>query len=305
MRTWTDRRTIRVAISLAAAIAVVGVAAGCGSDKKKSSANKSPAKPASFPVTVTTVSKKKLTLTAPASVKAGLVTMTLTNSDKAPHSASIVRVIGNHSVDEFLKITNTDGPAKIPDWLQDGGGIGTVAPGKTASITQNLAPGRYFITDDEGGNPGPINAQLGAKGEFMVTGAASDAALPPEPATITATDKGDTGYKFSTTGLKAGANQVRFENTGKQLHHALLFPLNKGATLADVKKFAASQGNSGGPPPFDFRGGTGLSVIDGGIAQNAEVDLKAGSYVLLCFLNDRDGGKPHVAKGMLAKLDIK
>ena len=94
---------------------------------------------------------------------------------------------------------------------------------------------------------------------------------------------GDKDYRFAFKGLKAGKNQVRFQNTGKELHHALLFPYNKGATLADVKKFVAAEGESG-PPPFDGEKGTGTAVIDGGIAQNVELDLRAGKYVALCFI---------------------
>jgi len=115
---------------------------------------------------------------------------------------------------------------------------------------------------------------------------------------------GDKDYRFAFKGLKAGKNQVRFQNTGKELHHALLFPYNKGATLADVKKFVAAEGESG-PPPFDGEKGTGTAVIDGGIAQNVELDLRAGKYVALCFIPDREGGAPHVAKGMLGEVEVK
>lgn len=298
MHTPTIRNAARTMLSFAAATAALGFAAGCGNDDKSS------AKPASFAMDAT-AQGKKLTLTFPATVKAGLVTMTLKNSDKGPRSAEIIRIVGDHSVDDVLKVVNDESGGPIPDWMEDGGGVSTVASGKTKSITQNLAPGTYAIFDSESGDNGPANADLGAKGKFTVTGDASDDALPSVDATITATDKGDKGYRFTSEGLKAGANEVRFENTGKQLHHALLFPYAKGATLADVKKFAKSTGNSGGPPPFDFENGDGTSVIDGGIAQNVELDLKAGKYVLLCFIQDRKGGKPHVAKGMLTELDIK
>lgn len=300
MLIWNARRSVRVVLGVIAATAATAVVAGCGNDDKKSSA-----KPASFVIQATSAGKKKPKLSIPPSVPAGLVAISLKNTDTSPRSAGIIRIVGDHSVAEVLKVTGGDG-APIPDWLQDGGGLGAVAPGKTATATQNLAPGKYVVTDDEGGDgDGPTNAELGATGEFTVTGKAKDAELPSVPATITATDKGETGYKFSTDGLKAGTNQVRFENTGKQLHHALLFPLNPGATLADVKKFASSQGDSGGPPPFDFTKGASANVIDGGIAQNIELDLQAGKYALLCFIQDRDGGKPHVTKGMLAEVDIK
>ena len=32
--------------------------------------------------------------------------------------------------------------------------------------------------------------------------------------------------------------------------------------------------------------------------------LDQGSYVFLCFINDRTGGAPHFTKGMLQQVDI-
>jgi hypothetical protein len=166
-----------------------------------------------------------------------------------------------------------------------------------------LAPGRYAIADDEsteGEGEGKSFADLGAKGEFTVTGEASDADLPVQPATLTAKE-----YSFEFAGLKAGANKVRFENTGKQLHHAIMFPIARGKTIADAKKAFTSDSPPKGPPPVDFDNGLSTQVIDGGIAQNIELDLKAGKYAVVCFIQDREGGPPHVAKGMISELDVK
>lgn len=303
MRTWIACRSIRAVTGLVAAAAAAWIAAGCGDDDKKSSA-----KPAAFAVEATAESKKKLKLTFPSTVEAGLVAITLKNSDTKPRSAAIVRIVGDHTVDGVLKIVNSEergGP--IPPFLEDWGGTGAVAPGKTATATQNLAPGKYAIWDDEGGDDGdgPSNSELGAKGEFTVTGEAKDDELPSVPATLTTTDKDTKDYGFEFENLKAGPNQVRFENTGKQLHHALFFPISKGSTLKDVKSFLASDGQPSGPPPVNFEEGVGTTVIDGGIEQNTELELKAGKYAVVCFIQDRKGGKPHVAKGMLEELVVK
>ncbi|HYF26104.1 MAG TPA: hypothetical protein VD931_10230, partial [Baekduia sp.] len=132
-----------------------------------------------------------------------------------------------------------------------------------------------------------------------VTGEPVDAQLPGVPATITASD-----FEFVTSGLKAGLNQVRFENTGRELHHALAFPLAKGATIAQARTFFQSQEEPEGKPPVDFSGGTGTTVLDGGKAQVVEMDLEAGSYALVCFITNRAGGPPHVAMGMISELKI-
>jgi len=290
---------------VAAAVGAGALLAGCGDDdeKKKTTAA---AKPAAFLIEATAEGKKKKALMFPASVKAGLVTMTLKNSDSVPRSAGIVRLVGDHTVDDFLKAIEEEG-VPIPNWIEDGGGLSTVKPGATASVTQVLAPGKYGITDDEtegGQGEGTSFAELGAKGEFTVTGAASDAELPAQPATLTTTDDGANEYGFEFEGLKAGTNKVRFENTGQELHHAIMFPINKGKTFKDAEALFASDEPPKGPPPVDFDKVVGTQVIDGGIAQNVELDLQAGSYAVVCFIQDRKGGKPHVAKGMIDELVV-
>ncbi|MGH2900672.1 MAG: hypothetical protein ACRDMZ_18500 [Solirubrobacteraceae bacterium] len=303
----TDRRPTRSGLTFIAAVATGALLTGCGDDDKKDSAA---AKPASFAITATADGKTKKALEFPATVKAGLVTMTLTNTDTVPRSAGIVRLVGDHTVDEFIKAVDGEG-VPIPDWIEDGGGVSTVKPGETGTVTQVLAAGKYAISDDEtegGQGEGKEYNALGAKGEFTVTGEASDAALPAQPATLTATDDGggdDGEYGFEFKGLKAGTNQVRFENAGKQLHHAIMFPISQGKTFADAKAAFTSDEEPTGAPPVDFANGLSTQVIDGDIAQNITFDLKAGSYAVICFIQDRKGGKPHVAKGMIDELVVK
>ena len=125
----TTRHLTR-SIAVLAVIAAGSFVIGCGDDEKDSTA---PAKPTAFPIEASAESKKKLVLTFPATVKAGLVTMTLTNSDDKLRSAAIVRLEGDHTADEFLTdIVNSDG-TRCQDpraGSQDGGGVATVKPGR-------------------------------------------------------------------------------------------------------------------------------------------------------------------------------
>ena len=248
MHTRTAGHMPRMILTFLAIAATGAFVAGCGDDEKTASKDAAAPAPASFAIKATAEGKKKA-LTFPDTVKAGVVTMTLTNSDTVARSAGIVRLLDDHTVEEFRKTVSEDG-APIPDWIEDGGGVYTVPPGETKSVTQVLAPGKYAISDDEtteGDGEGESLADLGAKGEFTVTGPASDAELPAQPATLTAKD-----YSYEFKGFKAGKNMVRFENTGMELHHAIMFPINKGKTIADAKKAFTSDGPPKGPPPVDF-----------------------------------------------------
>ncbi len=181
-------------------------------------------------------------------------------------------------------VSSEGGP--LPQWLHGGGGVGTVNPGQSASATDLLEPGRYFVTDTDGG----------ASAEFEVTGEASDAELPSTPATITTKE-----YGFETSGLKAGKQKITFDNAGKELHHVIAFPYREGTTLDTVKKAFAEQGRPSGPPPFDFENIVGTAVLEGGQKQVTQLELKQGKYALVCFISDRKGGPPHVAKGMITE----
>ena len=306
MTAMKDRCSRRLVLSAIVAVATGAFVTGCGDDDEDSASSEA-AKPISFQITATAEGTKKKALEFPSSIKAGLVDLTLRNDDEAPRSAQIIRVEGDHTVDDVLKIVDAEEAAKIPSWMQDGGGLGTVAPGATATATQVLAPGKYVVWDDEGGDEGPSNSELGAKGEFTVTGPPVDAELPARDATVTATDEGegkDKTYDFEFAGLKAGTNEVRFENTGDELHHALFFPMREGVTIKEVEDAFAAEEEPEGPPPVDFEKGVGTTVIDGGIAQNISLDLKAGKYAVVCFISDREGGPPHVFKGMVDEVEV-
>ncbi|MBA3328188.1 MAG: hypothetical protein H0T43_07795 [Solirubrobacterales bacterium] len=302
-------RTRTMVIAALAATALV--AAGCGDDDEDEGGGGAAAKPATLKLTATAAGANRKTIDAPASVPPGLVTITLRNTDKVAREAQLVRIEGDQSPQDVLKAVSTEnGP--LPQFIQDGGGVAPVKPGQTGTVTQVLAPGRYVIFDTGSGEEGEnvrSNAEMGALKELTVVGQdaegsenaeAADAELPKVPGRITAVD-----YGFTTAGLKAGKNQVRFENTGKELHHAILFPLNKGATIEDATKAFSQDGPPKGPPPIDFRNASGTAVIDGDYAQNVELDLKAGSYAAVCFIQDRKGGPPHVAKGMIAEVTVR
>jgi hypothetical protein len=282
----------------AASALVLGLAvAGCGDDDDDDGGS---AEPATLEIRATASGERKA-LEVPETVPAGLVTITLRNEDELPREAQLIRVTGGQSPEEVIEaVTSEGGP--IPDFIQDGGGVAPVEPGQTGSVTQVLQPGDYVALDlfePEGEEESQSNAELGSTASFTVEGDAGDAELPEAETTITAED-----YSFEATGLKPGRNTVRFENAGEQLHHAILFPINEGVEFSEVEEAFSSEEGPEGPPPVDFESQVGTAVIDGGNAQNVELELKEGRYAALCFIQDREGGPPHVAKGMISELEV-
>jgi hypothetical protein len=283
-----------------AAIAVVGtlcVLPACGSDDEESSS-----KPAAVAIEITG-GKGKFSVKAPKKLDAGLVKINFTNATKAPQDAQLVRIDGDHTAaDVTSKVLDTKEGAPTPDWAHGAGGVGTLGPGGSGSATQVLEPGTYYVastgpqTDDEKATP---YSKQGAIVKFEVTGD-KGGTVPQASSKIVARE-----YSFTATNLKAGHNQVEFENAGKELHHVIAFPYIGDATEADVKKAFKSNQPPKGKPPVDFDSLVGSTVLDGGEKQVIDLNLKKGRYELVCFISDRKGGPPHVAKGMLREVSVK
>ena len=226
--------------------------------------------------------------------ESGLTQISFTNDAKQKYDLQLVRIDGTHPLAEILKVVASDGPTPIPTWLHGAGGVGTTDPGKTGTVTQLIDGGNYYLVADPDQNGKHVTAKM------TVSGGKATGELPTAASTVTASE-----YKFTTSGLKSGLHKLEFENGGRELHHAIFVPLKQGATIAQAKKFFVSQGNSGGPPPFDeTRNGPSTTVLDPGQKQVLDVKLDPGKYALVCFISDRKGGPPHVAKGMITEVNV-
>lgn len=263
---------------------------------------------------------------APNEIEAGVVKMNVKNSTDYFLQAQLIRVDGDHSLDEALQVITSEETVPIPEWLSASGGVVYLHSGKTKATTLKLAEGTYYLIDydtlgesvetvsDAQGEPapaasaassGPTGADAGADAEkrltelgltkkLVVSEGRGSVALPEADATVVARE-----YQFEVPELKAGTNLVEFRNEGKQLHHLNAFPLLPGKTLADVAAFSGE-----GPPPLDFASADGVAIADGGSSQVTELDLKPGTYAFICFLTDREGGPPHVEKGMISEVQV-
>jgi hypothetical protein len=240
---------------------------------------------------------KNVEVKAPKAVKDGLVELELRNTSDGPRDAQVIRVEGDHSPEEFLKVVESEG-GPIPDWIRDGGGVPQTDPGQTSSATQSLQGGNYFVVSAPAGEGEPATAEL------KVESGGREGRLPEASAEIVASE-----YAFDVKGLKAGKNKVLFRNDGQELHHAVGAPLRPGKTLDDVRRFSEQMGGRGRPsgqPPIDERAGFSTAVIDGGVEQVIDLNVKKpGRYAVMCFIQDRRGGPPHVMKGMLKEVQVK
>ena len=285
---------LRFLTSVLACLAAGAVLVACGGGEKKSSGAKpaQAAKPAKPEVLTfkTTGNGKSTKIDGPSTAKSGLVKLRFTNSAEGEHSAQVLSIGEGHSIQEGLTAGSSWGEkgTPLPGWIKFHGGIGSLEPGETESVTLALKPGKYIAVDIEAESDGAVK-------EFEVKGKKGQ--LPKaKGGTITASD-----YKFKGSKLTAGSNELLLKNAGKEPHHLLAAPIKEGKTLEDVQKFFTDEE---GDAPIDEKRAFNTAILDGGTEQLVEVDLDAGRYVMFCFIPDRKGGPPHAFKGMITEVPV-
>ena len=279
-------KPIRPTLALCAPVAVLALLGGCGEGS-------SSAEPKPLNLELKESGDTASYSGAPREVPAGLARISLKNDGKGPHDAQLIRVDGDHSDQEVLQaIGRAAEGGPIPGWLHPAGGVGTAGPGQTATAVQPLEEGRHYILDTNSEDP-----SKGAQDTFEVTSGGGDVETPKAPATITAS-----AYKFQTSGRKPGQNRVRFEIAGQEAPQLIMGPIKQGKTIDDVREFARTEKGEdplGGDEKF-----VGTAVLDGGTSQVVDLKLERGKYAALCFISDRKGGPPHVAKGMVMEVNV-
>jgi plastocyanin len=100
--------------------------------------------------------------------------------------------------------------------------------------------------------------------------------------------------------VQAGVASYTLRNQGPEPHHAQFLRLNDGVTMAQFGA-ALMQGPEAALPLVSTRGGPG--AIDAGKTQEVTLDLPAGQYVMVCFIESADG-VPHLAKGMIKPFEV-
>jgi hypothetical protein len=280
--------TRRIAAAIAAVALLGGSLAACGDDDDEES---SEGEVATLEITASETPDGGVELAVLESAEAGLTEITMTNEGEVAHSGQLIRVEGDRDEEDVLEALGAAQKGEaFPDWFFAGGGTGTVAPGESATVTQNLEAGStYWLVDDEArGRPPLVPIEISGEG--------SDGELPESDNVVTAVD-----YSFEAEPLTAG-EPVTFRNEGEQPHHMIAVPItDEEATIDDVATFFEEEE---GRPPVDFGSGQFTSVLEGGDEQVSAAELEQGRYALICFISDREGGPPHVEMGMLDEVEV-
>lgn len=225
----------------------------------------------------------------PATASAGWTAVTLSNDGHAPHIMPMFRLADNHTWEDYLAAAAQSPP---PAWVVPVGGVGFATPGQNGTAIVKLEEGTYVVA-------------CFFEGHFMqgmirpLEVVAAEEPGAPEPEANVTIELRD--YNFTTPqNATAGLQIVRFVNNGTEPHEGPLVRLAGNATAND---FLAAILNPQGPPPGVGVGG--VNMFPPGTEAYAIVDLTAGNYALVCFVESHShDGAPHVLLGMVGEFTV-
>ena len=305
------------AMLVGGAVALMLVAAACGDDSGSSSATTAAAAATTGAAAATTAAAAATTAAAgaaaptevkigmaeysysdvPATVAGGLVTVTATNNGKEEHQATLLRLNDGVTLQQALGDFAADPNKGFAD-IQLFGGPNSVAPGASVSATADLPAGNYAFVCLIPGSDGIPHAAKGMLAPFTVSAPGGTAAPAPQSDGQIVTKE----YNFTLPQGFSGNGTFDISNQGEQNHEMAVYAVAPGSTTADVQAFLASTEPPAGPPPIIPSGG--ISAAAPGSDIFVHLDLKAGDYVMVCFLPDTKSGAPHFSLGMIQPFTV-
>ena len=249
-----------------------------------------PTAPTSAPPSVT-VTATDFAFEAPDRMPAGAVTVRLVNHGQVVHHAQLVRIEGDHTLEELLA---AEAAGDFPEWAVWEGGPSVVTPGGEATVTLDLEPGtHYWLCFIEAS--GKTHSDLGMVHSVTVEGDDGEP-LPEADGTIVMDD-----YSYEVDGPFApGRRVIRLENRASQPHEMVLVKLAPGKSVNDVLAFL-DDGRQGDPPGRPIGG---MQALTKGEVANVQIYLDPGRYGMICFVPDAGDGAPHFAHGMVDEFTV-
>jgi hypothetical protein len=222
------------------------------------------------------------------SVGAGLVSIVLDNVGKRPHQVQLLRLNEGVAFNQLRGALRDE--RKLLSLVSISGGAAPISPGGTQEATVNLEPGSYtLICFVEG------HHLKGMVQPFEVTEDGAAASEPSSSGEITLRD-----FSFSLPDRFSGQGTFTVTNEGPQPHEAQIFKTD--GSLPEVQRFLR---NPRGAPPFKIEEAGGLGAIAPGTQAFVDLNLSPGTYAFVCFVPDRESGKPHFALGMATPFELK
>ena len=234
-----------------------------------------------------------------------VVSFTNKESFAIQHEFVVLKLTGGKTMQDVIKDAKQKGPDGEDDWIHVADSGDPLDTGASATVTMDLAPGKYVATcwqtGKAGGGSGPPHVAIGMITEFTATTSASAPNTQPLPNYdvsvknftyhgVPKSVPADAPFLFTFT------NKESFDIT----HELVVLKLTGGKTPQDVVNDAKKKGPDG-EDDWIHVGDSG--DIDTGSSVTIPLDLPPGKYVATCWQTGKAGGgsgPPHVTIGMIA-----
>lgn len=234
------------------------------------------------------------------SVEAGFVNLTFTNAGQSPHHVQVAR-LNDGVTPEELQEALQQGPMVALPLVEMVGGVGILLPGQSQTVVTDLSrPGTYielcFVENEEG----VPHLALGMVRVFQVTAPAGKTAGQPDIRPDLVVRMLDFGFDVPER-VPTGPQVWHVVNDGPQPHEMAMIRVLPGHTVEEVMSALQAGGEAamqGLAVPYG-----GVQAMAIGLSSFIDLDLEAGSYIILCFVPDPASGQSHLALGMLSAFE--
>lgn len=241
-----------------------------------------------------TVVAREYSFDAPRTVPAGFVKLRMLNRGREAHHTQLLKLAPGKTLEDFQRAMRAEGPP--PPWVTAVGGPGAADPGGEANATTYMPAGEYVMLCLVPAPDGKPHVMHGMIRPLTVTARKRVTGSAPRPdASIRLVD-----YGFDMRlPVRAGRRTFEVWTDAAQPHEVILVRLNPGVTAAQFLSWVEAPA---GPPPGSFMGGvSGLSSRE---RAYFTVNLRKGSYTLVCFVSDHKDGRPHILHGMVRDITV-
>ena len=273
-----NKHLIAVGCVLASAGAAGGIVAAAGAQEPQQTVR-------------ITLSATSAQITGAEALKQGYTKLTFTSSGKGERGFAVFKLKPGVTRQQFEteapKIDNPNDAAKLGAFVASG-----FIEGKktyTTSIVLDKTS-EYALID--------FTKKAAVRGFFATNDQSSNAPVPPADVRVTLRD-----YSFGGGSTLPRNGTIQVVNTGKVLHHTLIFPLRKGLDtkklMRDIKAGKEPRNAFAGPPSAL------TEIVSPKTTNDVEERLKPGKNLLVCFLQDSPKKPPHAALGMAKVVTVR
>lgn len=273
-----NKNVIAVACVTAAAAAASGIVAAAGAQEA----------PQQVGITIAASSAQ---ITGAEALKQGYTKLVFKASGKGERGFAVFKlapgVTRQQAETQAPKIEDPNDAAKLGTFVASG----FIEGSKTYTTSVLLdATSEYALID--------FTKKPGIRGWFTTSAESSNAPVPAPDVRVTLRD-----YSFGGASTLPRNGTIQVVNTGKVLHHTLVFPLRKGVDtkklLRDIKAGKEPRTAFSGPPSAL------TEIVSPKTTNDVAERLKPGRNLLVCFISDGKKKPPHATLGMAKVVTVR